>query len=204
MRIFVTGTGTNVGKSVVSAWLCLHLPATYWKPIQSGMFEETDREFVTRLGVASFPETYRLPKPLSPHASAAHAGVRIRLDEIIPPAADRLVIEGAGGLLVPLNEHATIADLIAQLALPILIVAPSGLGTINSTCLTLEALRARSLPLLGVVMVGEPNPINRRAIEHFGETTVLGELAHLPVVDADTLAAIALPSALREACERTP
>ena len=190
MRLFVTGTDTGVGKTVVAAWLCLHLGATYWKPIQSGLDGETDTQIVARLsGAPTAPEAYRLPDALSPHLSAARAGLRIALDRIVAPSATRLVIEGAGGLLVPLDETRTMADLIARLGAPVLVVARSGLGTINHTRLTLEALRARGLTAIGVVMVGEPNAENRRAIERYGRTSVLAEIPPLPRIDRATLAA---------------
>jgi len=188
VRIFITGTDTGIGKTVVSAWLCLHLHAAYWKPIQSGLDGETDTQTVARLsGAPVFPEAYRLPEPLSPHLAATRAGLEIDVETIEAPNAPRLIVEGAGGLLVPLDGRRCMADLIALLGLPVLVVARSGLGTINHTCLTLEALRARKLPTLGVVMVGDPNRENRAAIERYGRVPVLDELPQLPEVHRHAL-----------------
>lgn len=179
MKIFVTGTGTDVGKTVVSAWLCWHFRADYWKPVQAGLAPASDSETVSQLsGARCHPEIYRLPLAASPHHAAVHARQPILLSRLTPPPAEQLVVEGAGGVLVPLNEHARMIDLMAQLSYPIILVAHSGLGTINHTCLSIEALRARRLPLLGVIMSGPPHPENRKAIERYGQAPVLAELPH--------------------------
>lgn len=192
MRVFVTGTGTGVGKTVVCAWLCLHGRADYWKPVQTGSLLGRDSDTVSRLsGAHAFPEAVLLPDPLSPHEAAARAGVRIELEAIRLPDTDRpLVIEGAGGLLVPLNDTDVMADLISRLKAPVIVAAHSGLGTINHACLTLEALRARDISVLGVILCGEPNPANRQAIERFGKTRVLDELPWLDPLDRENLTAI--------------
>ncbi|MGE5547927.1 MAG: dethiobiotin synthase [Solirubrobacterales bacterium] len=196
--IFVTGTDTGVGKTLVSAWLAQHWRAAYWKPVQSGSVEGTDGGEVARLAPdAEFlPSAYVLKEPLSPHEAAAREGVRIDLAALAPPLTSRpLVVEGAGGVMVPLNDTALMIDLMAQLALPVLVVARSGLGTINHTLLTLAALRGRGLAIRGVIMNGEPNPANRRAIEHFGRVRVLAELPPLPAVTAEAIAALPAPLA---------
>ncbi|MFN3326671.1 MAG: dethiobiotin synthase [Bryobacteraceae bacterium] len=199
--IFVTGTGTNIGKTAVSAAI-MHryrpvAPLRYWKPVQTGSPEDDDTRTVHRLGACSIeeihPEGIRLPRPLSPHLSARLCGVRIELASILAAAANAgasraCVVEGAGGLLVPLNEDTLIADLILALKLPAVVVALSTLGTINHTLLTLEALRARSIPIAGVIMNGELNPENRRAIEHYGSVPVLGEMPPLAPLTAEVLA----------------
>jgi len=183
---FVTGTDTGVGKTSLSALLVAALGAFYWKPIQTGSIEGTDRETVRRL--AQVPEerlrleAYIFEPPVSPHLAAREAGVRIRLDALAwPPAesheAERMwIVEGAGGALVPINESETMIDLMQRIGLPILIAARSKLGTINHTLLTLAALRAAHLEVRGVVFVGDENEENRRAIEHYGETRVLGRI----------------------------
>ncbi|RCS59309.1 dethiobiotin synthase [Parvibium lacunae] len=202
--IFVSGSDTNVGKTIVSAWLAYHWQATYWKPIQSGRDEQghTDSQWVAQLtGRPVVPEAYVLTQPLSPHQSAALDNVAIDLATILRPAAERLVVEGAGGLLVPLNEREHIVDLIAHLQLPTLLVVRSGLGTINHTSLSVEALRARRLPLLGVVMVGEPNPANRAAIERYAPAPVLAELPLFPQLNQAALASVPLPPRLQHALE---
>jgi dethiobiotin synthetase len=194
VRVFVTGTDTGVGKTVASAWLCLHTGADYWKPVQSGFPPDRDADDVARLsGAHSHPERHLLRLPRSPHEAAAQEGLRISLDDFILPQTERpLVIEGAGGVLVPLNEDETMLDLMAHLAAPVLVVARTGLGTINHTCLTLQALRARHLFVLGVILCGEPGcdesgQANRQAIEHFGNVRVLG---HIPPLTPPTREAL--------------
>jgi malonyl-CoA O-methyltransferase len=194
--VFVTGTDTGVGKTVVAAWLTRALDADYWKPIQAGLEDETDTAAVRRLtGLPHerFHEpAYRLEAPLSPHEAARREGIVIELDRIRLPTADRLVVvEGAGGVMVPINDRAFMADLIARLGLPAVVVARSGLGTINHTLLTLESLEARGVAVAGVVMNGPPNEANRRAIETFGAVSVIAEFPPLEPLEAGTLAAAA-------------
>lgn len=181
-KIFVTGTDTGIGKTVVSAMMTLGLSATYWKPIQSGLKEETDTEFVRRVTELSDThfkdERYRLNEPLSPHASAAIDGVSISLTDFQVPdfETDYLIAEGAGGLMVPINDEAMIIDLIAYLKLPVLMVVRSKLGTLNHTFLSLEALRSRDIPIIGLIMNGPKNESNRKAIEKYGNIEVIGEI----------------------------
>jgi dethiobiotin synthetase len=173
--------------------LAAGLGATYWKPVQSGLQEETDTEAVKRL--TGLPddhfksEAYRLTEPLSPHASAKIDGLKIEMQGFRVPAFDtrHLIIEGAGGVIVPLNEDALIIDLIAQLGFPALVVARSELGTLNHTLLTLEALRRREIPVLGVIMNGPRNESNRKAIEHFGNVEVLAELEYIDSLNKSIL-----------------
>ena len=192
-RIFISGTDTGIGKTVVSAMMTLGLSATYWKPVQSGLEDETDLEFVKRVTELSdvhfVPERYRLQEPLSPHASAEIDGVSISLDDFqLPETGSRnLIVEGAGGLLVPLNDEAMIIDLIALLELPVLLVVRSELGTLNHTFLSLEALRSRDIPVLGVIMNGPGNISNKKAIEKYGNVEVIGEIEQLESLDPRTL-----------------
>ena len=185
-RFFVTGTDTNAGKTVVSAMLCAALDAFYWKPVQTGTSEGTDRATVMRLAGLPrervLPEIYRFRPPVSPHLAARRAGVRIDLSKIVMPkipADANLIAEGAGGALVPLNEKQLTTDLMARLGLPVLLVARTALGTINHTLLSVAVLRAARLPLRGVIMTGKPNLENLKAIEHYGDVPVLGTLPHL-------------------------
>jgi len=196
MRVFVTGTDTDAGKTVVSAWLCLHAGADYWKPIQSGHPPDRDADAVARLSGANIcPERFLLREPLSPFHAAKAEGLRIELDDFRLPQTKRpLVIEGAGGVLVPLNERLTMLDLMVRLGAPVIVAARSGLGTINHTCLTLAALRSRNLAVLGVVLSGPPNAANREAIEHFGNTRVLAEIPPLTPLSRETLTRIAPPA----------
>jgi dethiobiotin synthetase len=177
-RFFVTGTDTAVGKTVVCAVLSAGLKAAYWKPIQSGL-EEADTDWVRKVtGLPDghfFKETYRLYQPLSPHAAAEADGVRIVLSDIHLPEAggfSYLIVEGAGGVMVPLNHRHFMIDLMARLRLPVLLVARSSLGTINHTLLSLEQLRRNGLEVFGVVMNGTKNETNRRAIEYYGRVKV--------------------------------
>jgi dethiobiotin synthetase len=182
---FVTGTDTDVGKTVVSAWLLSHIDALYWKPVQAGAEPETDAATVRRLAGLDedriLPEAYVLPEAIAPHETARRAGVTIDMAKLEAPATERLlVVEGAGGLLVPLTDTDYVIDLAAQLYLPVILVARSTLGTINHTLLSIEALRRRGLPLAGVVVNGPETPHNRTAIERFGEVNVIAEIPWLP------------------------
>ena len=192
---FVTGTDTDVGKTVVSAWLLTHLDALYWKPVQAGAEPETDAVTVRRLAEISedrtLPEAYVLPEAIAPHEAARRAGVAIDMAKLEAPATDRLlVVEGAGGLLVPLTSTDYVIDLAAQLHLPVILVARSTLGTINHTLLSIEALRRRGLPLAGVVVNGPETPHNRAAIERYGEVNVIAEIPWLPELTRASLQAI--------------
>ncbi|MGH9594469.1 MAG: ATP-dependent dethiobiotin synthetase BioD, partial [Bryobacteraceae bacterium] len=194
---FVTGTGTGVGKTVASAALAARTGYRYWKPIQTGPDDDTAE--VRRLaGCEVFGQGVRLADPVSPHLAAQRAGIAIDLQNFLgqpnnrarqeglhcrPPVpaltgaagGEGWIVEGAGGVLVPINDSETMADLMRLLSLPIVVAARSTLGTINHTLLTLEALRSRSLQIAGVIMIGERNPDNRAAIESYGQVRILGE-----------------------------
>ena len=192
---FVTGTDTDVGKTVVSAWLVARLEACYWKPVQAGNHPETDSAIVRRLTGAPpariLPEAYVLPEPIAPHEAARRAGVAIDMAKLVPPPCDRpLVVEGAGGLMVPLTDTAYVIDLAAELHLPIILVTRSTLGTINHTLLSLEAIRRRGLTLAGVVVNGPETPHNRAAIERYGRVDVVAEIPWLDQLTPAALTAI--------------
>jgi dethiobiotin synthase len=184
-RFFVTGTDTGVGKTLVCAVLMSGLEAVYWKPVQSG--EPGDTEWVrqaTGLPARRFaPETYRFRLPRSPHEAAARAGVGIELGAFNPPPVARLIAEGAGGVLVPLNDRHLMVDLMAWLGLPVLLVARSDLGTLNHTLLSLEALRRRGLQVVGVVVNGPKDPANEEAIARYGQARVLAAIEPLARID---------------------
>ncbi len=193
-RFFVTGTDTGVGKTVLSALLCAALDAFYWKPIQTGTCEGTDRETVQRLALLdehrSLPESYCFDPPVSPHLAASQAGRQIDLSKILLPEispTDALVVEGAGGVMVPINETEFMIDLIQHLRLPVLIASRSTLGTINHTLLTVAALRQVSLAIAGVVMIGHENADNFRAIEKYGSIPVVGVIPQLDPLHRDAL-----------------
>ncbi len=192
---FVTGTDTGIGKTWVSAWLVRSWRADYWKPVQAGTIEGCDADVVRQAapGAVIHPSAHTLPEPLSPHEAARLAGVTISIEDFtLPPTGQPLVVEGAGGVMVPLNDKDLMVELMARLELPVVVVARSGLGTINHTLLTLEALRRRGIEPAGVILCGPPNPANRRAIEHFGRVAVVGELPPLGGL-ADLAAYPALP-----------
>ncbi|HMK39952.1 MAG TPA: dethiobiotin synthase [Methyloceanibacter sp.] len=192
---FVTGTDTDVGKTLVSSWLLTKLDASYWKPVQAGVMPETDSSVVRRLAEIEpdriLPEAYVLPEAIAPHEAARRAGIAIDMAKFVPPISDRLlVVEGAGGLMVPLTDTACVIDLATELHLPLVLVARSTLGTINHTLLSLEAIRRRGLPLAGVVINGPETPHNRAAIERYGQVEVIAEIPWLDVVNRSTLLTI--------------
>lgn len=208
-RFFVTGTDTGVGKTVVSALLCAALDAVYWKPVQTGSREGTDRSTVMRLAKLprsrTLPENYIFASPVSPHLAARQAGARIELRKIkFPEIAPRenLIAEGAGGVLVPINRTQLMADLMRHLGLPVLLVSRTSLGTINHTLLSLAALRAARLEIRGVILVGKPNVENRRAIEHYGGAPVIGAVPLLRKIDRQALLAAYKRNFDRKALER--
>ena len=189
--IVVTGTDTGVGKTVASAALALRLGATYWKPVQAGLDEETDSETVARLGgVEVLPEAYRLNTPCSPHRAAEIDGVTIDVDRLVPPPG-RVVIEGAGGALVPLTRELVYADLFARWGLPVIVVARTALGTINHSLLTIEALRARSIWVGGVLFSGDAMPDSEATICAMGKIRSLGRIPILDPLTPETLRAAA-------------
>ena len=189
--IVVTGTDTGVGKTVAAAALAWRLGASYWKPVQAGLDEETDSEAVARLaGVEILPEAYRLTTPCSPHRAAEIDGVAIDPDRLTPPAG-RLVIEGAGGALVPLTRDLVYADLFARWELPVVVVARTTLGTINHSLLTIEALRARSIWVGGVLFSGDAMPDSEATICAMGKVRSLGRIPVLDPLTPETLRAAA-------------
>jgi dethiobiotin synthase len=196
--IFVTGTDTGIGKTIVSAALvCAWREkenVCYWKPIQTGIEEDNDTETVRKLANCRseeiFDKGFRLEKPLSPHLSARLAKTEITIEKVLQfleKDEKFRIVEGAGGVLVPLNENELMIDLIKTLGLPVLIAARSGLGTINHTLLTIEALRKRDLEIFGVIMNGERNEENRKAIEHFGRVRVLAQMPKFEKLHFETL-----------------
>jgi malonyl-CoA O-methyltransferase len=193
--VFVTGTDTGVGKTLVSAWLVKAWGADYFKPVQTGLAEEAgDTATVAALAGAEperlHPPVHAFDPPVSPHLAAEQAGVEIRLDDFrLPESRRAIVVEGAGGALVPLNGQHTMLDLMVRLDLPVVVVVADRLGAINQTLLTLQALRARGLEVLGVVLTGHPFADNRAAIERHGAVRILAELPFSDRIDAAQVAA---------------
>jgi dethiobiotin synthetase len=192
--LFVTGTDTNVGKTVLSALLVAALNGTYWKPIQTGASEGTDRQQVLRW--ADLPESrtiaecYCFDPPVSPHLAAEATGVTIELGRICRPPqvpAPPLIIEGAGGVMVPINDSELMIDLILKLGAPVVVASRTALGTINHTVLTVRALRDAGISAKGVVMIGPENADNERAIERYGAVPVVGRIPMLQCICYKTL-----------------
>ncbi len=202
--VFVTGTDTGVGKTVVSACLARAWEADYWKPLQTGLQHEAGDTATVRYlaGLSAdhvIPPLHELQAPLAPGPAAALEGVVIDLKQIILPASSDaslanppLVVEGAGGLMVPIDGDGMMIDLIRQLALPVVLVARGTLGTINHTLLSIEALRARGLAIAGVILNGACTPGNRSAIAHHGQVRIIAELPEVERLDPDAIARLAL------------
>jgi dethiobiotin synthetase len=192
--LFVTGTDTGVGKTVVSALLCAALDGVYWKPIQTGASEGSDRRTVMELAELALdrtlPECYIFDPPVSPHLAAEWAGATIDLSTIHRPQGNLpgpLIVEGAGGAMAPVNESEFMLDLMVRLGLPVVVVARSALGTINHALLTLRALKGAGLAVKGIVVVGTPNRDNERAIERYGCAPIIGRV---PLLEAINRAAL--------------
>lgn len=186
--VFVTGTGTGVGKTLISIGLCLKLKAGYWKPVQSGEpgDEEYVRSFLPQEKV--HPCAIRLKFPLSPNQAARKEGRPVHLSQIKwPRSKDFLVVEGIGGVLVPFNDSESVLDLIRHLKLPVIVVASSGLGTLNHSLLTLKILKQNRISVLGLVLSGPLHPDNKRDLEVLGRVPVLLELPPLSSITKENL-----------------
>jgi dethiobiotin synthetase len=189
----VTGTDTGIGKTTVAAMLVLALDGLYWKPIQSGTDDGTDRWRVQTLTQLPddrlLAERYVLSQPLSPHRAAELDGVEIQSEALALPASEStLIIEGAGGLMVPITRNKLQIDVFADWGLPVILCARTGLGTINHTLLSIEALRGRHMRLHGLIFVGDDNPDNMRTIVEFSGARILGRLPPLDRIDRAVLA----------------
>ena len=185
---FVTGIGTEIGKTIVSAVLVEKLKADYWKPIQSGELDNSDTHKVKSLvsnEVSVFhPEAYQLTQPYSPHHSAALDGVTISLDLInLPKTNNCLIIEGAGGLMVPLNGKDLMIDLIVKLNAEVVLVSKNYLGSINHTLLSIEALKNRGITIMGLIFNGVENKSSEEIITNLSGLTVLGRVPDFVKID---------------------
>ncbi|WP_170559963.1 dethiobiotin synthase [Ruegeria atlantica] len=187
--VIVAGTDTGVGKTVFAAGLTAALGATYWKPVQSGLEDATDTETVLALsGAEVVPEAYRLNMPASPHLSAEDMGVEILPDRLtLPQVKGPLVVEGAGGVMVPLNRSTFFLDVISEWQAPVVLVARTALGTINHTSLSLMALRNAGCNVVGVAFVGDAVPDVEQTIAQMCQITHLGRLPHLETLSRETL-----------------
>ena len=188
-RFVVSGTDTDIGKTVFAAALAGALGARYWKPVQAGTEPETDSRTVARLaGVETLPEAYRFKLAASPHQAAAAEGVTIATDALSPPPGP-VVIEGAGGLMVPLTRTTLNIDVFARWGLPLILCAATRLGTINHTLLSVEAIRARAIPLTGIAFIGNENRESESIIIETSGARRLGRLPRLSPLTRESLAA---------------
>lgn len=204
MHLFIAGTDTHIGKTLICSWLCLQTGYRYFKPIQTGTDTEQDAATVVTLsGSTVYPEQYSFKAPLSPHLASALENEVIEMTTIQLPDTPDLIVEGAGGVLVPLNQSDLLIDFIQYLQIPVILVASSQVGTINHTLLSLEALKNRSIPTLGVIMSGPVNPANRDAITFYGKTTVLAQVPVIEPMTQDSLQKIPLTTALQELLSRS-
>ena len=193
---FVTGTDTDVGKTIASSWLMLHMNGVYWKPVQSGIAEDVG-DTQTIKSITGFKNDrfikpiYELQEPLSPHEAAKRENVNIDMNNFsLPNTSNALIVEGAGGLMVPLNKDYLMVDLMKQLDIPIVLTCRSGLGTINHTLLSIELIKNRGLELVGIIINGKKSPHNREALEEYGKVPVIAEIDYLDNVSKEKLLAI--------------
>lgn len=192
MHHFITAIGTDSGKTLVSAVVTQMLATGYWKPIQSGLPRDTEtvRQWVSTF-VQFHPERFLLQTPASPHYSAEVDGVQIHLNDFEPPAQSGTVIEGAGGLLVPINDTDVIADMIPVLNAEVVLVSNLYLGSINHTLLTVEELKRRELKVRGIIFNGEPNPSSEEIILKKSGYKCLLRIPKLPEINREVVANLA-------------
>ena len=187
-RFFVTAIDTDSGKTLVSAILCEAFGADYWKPIQSGLPKDSDqiKTLTSNPNTIIHRERYLLNTPASPHAAAKIDNVEIKLDDFeLPLTNHSLIVEGAGGCLVPINDKHFIIDIIQKLNIPTVVVADLYLGSINHTLLTLEALRSRSIKVAGIIFNGQPNPESERIILKHGNLPCLLNIKKEDVINRE-------------------
>ena len=186
-KVFITGTDTEVGKTIVSLGLCLHWNASYWKPIQTG--HPTDSDFIKKFLPSKkiYPSSYQFKEPLSPNQASFKENKKIDLKKIQAPKSSCLIVEGIGGVYVPLNNNHTVLDLIQHINYPVIVTARSSLGTLNHTLLSLKVLKQRKIKILGVILSGSFHPDNKRDIEKWGKAPVILELKPLKSITKKTL-----------------
>lgn len=192
MKLFITGIGTDVGKTIASAIITEALQADYWKPVQAGDIDNSDshkiENYLSNITSKIHPNSYLLQTPASPHYAATLDGITIDMNKIKEPKTNNhLVIEGAGGILVPLNEHDTIIDLI-QSDYKVIIVSRHYLGSINHTLLTIEALQQRKIPIAGIIFNGNQNRATESIILSKSGLTMIGRIDDEPYFDKNVVA----------------
>lgn len=189
MKLFITGIGTDVGKSIISSILVEAFKADYWKPIQTG---DKDTDWVASLlshQAVIHPSTYTFKIPASPHYAAANEGIQVNPELFeIPKTENHLIIEGAGGAMVPLNDSFLVIDLIEKMKLPVILVSRHYLGSINHTLLTIKALKSRNISILGIVINGNKQTASETAIESFGEIKIIESINEEPIINKEIIA----------------
>jgi len=187
--IIITGTDTDIGKTIFAAALTAALGATYWKPIQAGLAEETDSQLVERLsGQEILPEAYRLNTPASPHVAAEIDGLEIDLDKLqLPKISGALIVEGAGGLMVPVTRQTTYLNIFAKWKAPIVLCARTSLGTINHSLLSVFALKNAGCEILGIAFIGDENKDSEQTICEMGQVKRLGRLPRIADLNSENL-----------------
>ena len=189
-QYFVTGIGTDIGKTVVSAVLCRRLNAAYYKPIQAGNLENLESDFIKNLvpGITIFETKYKLNNPLSPHLAAKLDNVRIDIENItLPNFKESLIVEGAGGILVPLNDEYTILDLIKKLKLPVIVIVKHYLGSINHSLLTCEVLKQSGVEIAGIIFNGESNEESEKIILKRTQIPCIGRVPELEKLNQEAI-----------------
>ncbi len=189
---FITGIGTGIGKTIASAVLTEKLKADYWKPIQAGDLAQSDslmvQELLSNVKSKIHPEQYRLTQPLSPHLSAKLDRITIDLEAFkLPPTENKLIVEGAGGLMVPLNDQYLVLDLIKKLNLQVVLISKHYLGSINHTLLTINALKQHQITIKGIIFNGEPNIESEKYILNYGKVTNLGYIPMLTMLNKESI-----------------
>lgn len=192
-KIFVTGIGTDAGKTLVSAIVAQALEADYWKPVQAGNLERPDsvviQELLSSPESVIHPETYSLREALSPHAAASRESIKIEAKRLsLPPTKNEvIVIEGAGGLMVPLSANFLVVDLIQQLEAEVILVSRNYLGSINHTLLSLELIAKRELPMLGLIFNGPYTPSTENFISSYAKVPIIGRIEKETYIDQLTV-----------------
>ena len=191
MKLFITGIGTDVGKTIASAIITQSLEADYWKPVQAGDLDNSDshkiQRYISNNKTVIHENSYKLNTPASPHFAAKIDGITIDLKKIIEPSTDNhLIIEGAGGILVPLNDNDCIIDLI-QPDYKVILVSRHYLGSINHTLLTFEALKSRNIPVAGIVFSGDENKATEEIILSKTKAKFIGRIENEPYFDQNVI-----------------
>ena len=203
MRIFITGTDTNVGKTIISSWLCLHTGFKYYKPLQTGIPKnslESDTQVVFHHSKTYTIEEYWLHEsPNAPYViERLYGGFELKIKNIFIPQDEQLIIEGVGGVLVPINARERLVDMIQYFNASVIVVTRPDLGTINHTLLSLEALYHRAIPVLGIIVNGPCCKAVMHAIEHHGKTPIIGEFPRLGYISYKVLEEISLPYPIKK------